>query len=154
MTASSPTKQCPYCGESVHADAVKCKYCHEYFDEALRRARTEKPWNPGIAALLSFFIPGAGQIYKGDIARGIVILIVTIIGYMIFVVPGIAIHIWAVYTAYSALAPTDQKAPAKQKAQEPKTPKPRSAIQWFILVGGAVIVVLFVIALARIGLTQ
>ncbi|HVY60928.1 MAG TPA: hypothetical protein VHF22_04710 [Planctomycetota bacterium] len=56
----------------------------------------------GIAAVLSFFIPGLGQIYNGDFLRGIVWLIVT---------PGLWIttagilgwicHIVASYTAYN-----------------------------------------------------
>lgn len=33
--------------------------------------------NPGVAAALSFFIPGVGQIYNGDFLRGIFWLIVT-----------------------------------------------------------------------------
>jgi TM2 domain-containing membrane protein YozV len=33
--------------------------------------------NPGIAAVLSFFIPGVGQIYNGKLLRGIFWLIVT-----------------------------------------------------------------------------
>ena len=33
--------------------------------------------DPGIAAVLSFFIPGIGQIYNGKILRGIFWLIVT-----------------------------------------------------------------------------
>ncbi|MHB8874885.1 MAG: hypothetical protein ACYC8T_14445 [Myxococcaceae bacterium] len=32
---------------------------------------------PGVAALLSFLIPGVGQIYNGDILRGVFWLIVT-----------------------------------------------------------------------------
>jgi TM2 domain-containing membrane protein YozV len=32
---------------------------------------------PGIAALLSFLIPGVGQIYNGDILRGVFWLIIT-----------------------------------------------------------------------------
>lgn len=26
----SETKQCPYCAESIHADAIKCKHCGEF----------------------------------------------------------------------------------------------------------------------------
>ena len=33
--------------------------------------------DPGVAAVLSFFIPGIGQIYNGKILRGIFWLIVT-----------------------------------------------------------------------------
>jgi TM2 domain-containing membrane protein YozV len=32
---------------------------------------------PGVAAVLSFFIPGVGQIYNGDVLRGLFWLIVT-----------------------------------------------------------------------------
>ena len=33
--------------------------------------------DPGLAAVLSFFIPGVGQIYNGDFLRGIFWLVVT-----------------------------------------------------------------------------
>lgn len=33
--------------------------------------------NPGVAAVLSFFIPGVGQIYNGDFLRALFWLIVT-----------------------------------------------------------------------------
>ncbi len=57
--------------------------------------------NPGLAAVLSFLIPGLGQIYNGDFLRGLFWLIVT---------PGLWIgsggllgwicHLVAAYTAY------------------------------------------------------
>ena len=56
---------------------------------------------PGVAALLSFVVPGVGQIYNGDILRGLFWLIIT---------PGFWIgtggffgwvcHLIAAYTAY------------------------------------------------------
>ena len=56
---------------------------------------------PGIAAVLSFFIPGVGQIYNGDFLRAIFWLVVT---------PGLWIasagmlgwvcHLISAYTAY------------------------------------------------------
>lgn len=58
--------------------------------------------NPGLAAVLSFFIPGLGQIHNGTILRGVFWLIVT---------PGLWIgtggllgwvcHLVAAYTAHS-----------------------------------------------------
>ncbi len=58
--------------------------------------------NPGVAAVLSFFLPGVGQIYNGAFLRGIFWFIVT---------PGLWIgtggmlgwvcHLIAAYTAYS-----------------------------------------------------
>ncbi len=38
---------------------------------------TDAPRHPGVAAVLSLFIPGVGQIYNGDFVRGIILLIVT-----------------------------------------------------------------------------
>lgn len=57
---------------------------------------------PGIAAVLSFFIPGIGQIYNGDFLRAIFWLIVTP-GLWIFTAGmlGWVCHIIAAYTAYS-----------------------------------------------------
>jgi TM2 domain-containing membrane protein YozV len=62
--------------------------------------RAGKP-NPGVAAVLSFFIPGVGQIYNGAFLRGIFWLVVT---------PGLWLwsagtlgwifHLLAAYTAY------------------------------------------------------
>ena len=56
---------------------------------------------PGLAAVLSFFLPGVGQIYNGDFLRGIFWLIIT---------PGLWVgtggllgwvcHVIAAYTAY------------------------------------------------------
>jgi TM2 domain-containing membrane protein YozV len=58
--------------------------------------------NPGVAAVLSFFLPGVGQIYNGAFLRGIFWFIVT---------PGLWVgsggmlgwvcHFIAAYTAYS-----------------------------------------------------
>ena len=42
------------------------------------RGRTENLMkDPGLAAVLSFFIPGVGQIYNGKILRGVFWLIIT-----------------------------------------------------------------------------
>jgi TM2 domain-containing membrane protein YozV len=58
--------------------------------------------NPGVAAVLSFFLPGVGQIYNGAFLRGIFWLLVT---------PGLWLwsagtlgwicHLLSAYTAYS-----------------------------------------------------
>ena len=55
---------------------------------------------PAIAAVFSFFIAGTGQMYCGEVGRGVGFLVGAIIGYIIFVVPGIIISIWAVVDAY------------------------------------------------------
>jgi len=55
----------------------------------------------GVAAVLSLFIPGAGQMYKGKVGQGIVWLICTIIGYIVFVIPGLVLHLICIFHAAS-----------------------------------------------------
>jgi TM2 domain-containing membrane protein YozV len=101
------TVKCPYCAEVIVATAKKCKHCGEFLDQTLRQERTPRPvpqqktWNPGTAAVLSFIIPGTGQMYKGRILAGLVWLVGVAVGYVAFVVPGVILHIGCVYNAYS-----------------------------------------------------
>jgi hypothetical protein len=58
-------------------------------------------WSPAVAGLLSFLIPGVGQMYKGKILVGIAWLIFTSIGYVLLLFPGILLHIICIVTATS-----------------------------------------------------
>jgi TM2 domain-containing membrane protein YozV len=55
----------------------------------------------GLPALLSFFIPGLGQIIKGEVVKGIFAFIGVAIGLVVLVIPGIIIWIWQISDAYS-----------------------------------------------------
>lgn len=55
---------------------------------------------PVLAALLSFFFPGAGQIYNGRIGAGIGWFFGTILGYIALVLPGLIAHGFCIYNAY------------------------------------------------------
>ncbi len=62
--------------------------------------------NAGLAAVLSFFIPGLGQIYNGEVGKGLITIVVQIInGFLatIFIgfVTGAIVWIWAIYDAYT-----------------------------------------------------
>lgn len=101
------TKKCPYCAEDVKAEAKKCKHCGEILDEGMRAEKEKETkllhpkWSPGVAAVLSLFIPGAGQMYKGQIGNGLVWLVCTVLGYMFFILPGLVIHICCIVGAAS-----------------------------------------------------
>lgn len=44
-----------------------------------------------LAAILSLFVPGLGQVYNGRLGRGIVVLGLTVIGLMMLVLPGLCV---------------------------------------------------------------
>src|SRR6218665_3700348 len=115
-------RKCPYCAELIKVEAVKCKHCGEILDGHPNQKKTEssnptpaptihiqtpppqyrvRKWSPGVAALISFLIPGGGQMYKGDVGLGIFWFIIVIVGYIFLVVPGLILHLICVVTAAS-----------------------------------------------------
>lgn len=106
----APTlKKCPFCSESILSSAIKCKHCGEIVDPDVLRARNaelsqrvvyrERKWSPGVAALLSFLIPGAGQLYKGHVLRGLLWFLFVGLGYLLLFVPGLILHFLCIVLA-------------------------------------------------------
>lgn len=76
-----PTQQCRFCRSEISVEATKCPACQEWLVQ--RKNPPSSPdmvmarqFNPGVAAVLSFLIPGLGQIYKTQIFWGIYWLMV------------------------------------------------------------------------------
>lgn len=60
---------------------------------------------PGVAAVLSFLIPGLGQLYNGDFFRAFLwFVFALILGVSTFVVamgiPSLIYHLWCAWSAY------------------------------------------------------
>ena len=53
----------------------------------------------GLAAVLSFLIPGIGQMYAGRTGRGVGFLLGFIVGIFALIIPGIIIWIWSIVDA-------------------------------------------------------
>jgi hypothetical protein len=104
---SNSTKKCPYCAEEILFDAIKCKHCGEMTgtspNSSLNRTNNQvfrqRLWSPGIAAVLSLFIPGAGHFYKNSISSGFVWLGCAAIAYWIWIPFGVILHIICIVNA-------------------------------------------------------
>lgn len=61
-----------------------------------------------LAWIGSIFLSGLGQMLLGEVGRGILFLLGTAVGYALFILPGLALHIWSIFDAYNL---------AKEKAE-------------------------------------
>ncbi|MEF2147229.1 zinc ribbon domain-containing protein [Aquilutibacter rugosus] len=96
---------CPECSKQISDQAVACPNCGYTLNGAAAQAaviqQAPATWHPGIAAVLSLVIPGAGQMYKGQVGAGIVWLVAVVIGYFLLVVPGLILHLLCILSAAS-----------------------------------------------------
>ena len=100
---------CFSCGEVIKAEAEICPHCgvRQKINPSDQMKTTIQPVkNPGIAAIASFFFAGLGQIYNGEIGKGIFLIIVQTINLcLMFVVIGFLTYpivwIYGIYDAYT-----------------------------------------------------
>lgn len=76
-------------------------------------------WSPGVAAVLSLVIPGAGQIYKGQVFNGLFWMFVVVVGYITFIFPGVILHILCIVGA----------AAGRNTAPDPNAPTPETHVK-------------------------
>ena len=106
-------KFCTECGAVIKVKAEICPNCGVRQIAAAKweiqgtpavtasPTSAQRKWSPGVAALLSLVIPGAGQMHKGNVGRRLVWLICVAIGYAAMVVPGLILHLICIFNAAS-----------------------------------------------------
>lgn len=93
---------CSSCGSVVKSQAEICPECGVRLQDS---PASEK--NAGLAAVLSFFVTGLGQIYNGQVGKGLALIAVQFVNILLmFVVIGLLTYpivwIYGVYDAYVA----------------------------------------------------
>lgn len=89
---------CTSCGEPIKSEAELCPHCGVRQGGAAGGAPVAAQKNPGVAAVASFFFAGLGQIYNGQLAKGILLMVVQAINVaLIFVLIGFFTYpiVWA-----------------------------------------------------------
>ena len=57
--------------------------------------------NNGVAAILSFFIPGLGQLGQGRLLAATAWFFMVIMGYIFFIIPGMILHFLCLADVFS-----------------------------------------------------
>ena len=93
-------KFCPTCGKPLQFENTEiCPSCGVRIPNQSVQYKREK--SSGTAALLSFFLTGLGQVYNGDLKRGLLFLIGTFVGLLFLIIPGVIVWGYQIYDAYS-----------------------------------------------------
>jgi TM2 domain-containing membrane protein YozV len=154
---------CPSCGSNVETGKRFCENCGAPL-AALPATATPPAATPqytppptpafapqqvtaqqksaGLAAIASFLCPGLGQTYNGSFGKGLLILIGTLIGSLIFFkIPGIIIWLYGVYDAYST-------AKKMNEGQLPFVPHSTMHMIGFIVIVIVIFIIYFLIIMA------
>lgn len=151
---------CPNCGNNVDSGKRFCVHCGASLAPASAPAPQEPAMPPAVsqpaygqqpepdrkkntalAAIASFFFPGLGQVYNGAFVRGLSIFFGTLVGYLIFMIPGLIIWIFGIYDAY-------KKADGMNKGEIPFVPHSTQHIIAFIVIGIVVIIIYYLVLVA------
>ena len=117
--APQGTTECLFCRQVILVGTKQCPHCHETLDFYARQqaqgghaapfvtypmyhqpaAQPVRALGSTEAALLSFFLPGLGQICNGRVGNGLMWMAATVLGYFALVVPGIVLHVLCVVNA-------------------------------------------------------
>ena len=88
---------CTKCGSYNEGGSRFCSSCGQPLDGAMtgsfNRVQVFQK-SMGIAILLSLFIPGAGQMYTGKVARGLIVLVLSIVFLMTYILAIVSLVLW------------------------------------------------------------
>ncbi|HUU75697.1 MAG TPA: zinc ribbon domain-containing protein [Methanoregulaceae archaeon] len=92
-------KFCEQCGAAVAPPVADTPSSQVQPAVPVTGSNPEK--NPILSLILSFFVSGLGQVYNGETLKGVALFFGTIIGYLLFVIPGVIVWVYGMYDAYT-----------------------------------------------------
>lgn len=101
----------------------------------------ERRKSPGLAALASFLLAGLGQVYNGNLLKGLGVFLGVLIGSLFFVIPGVAVFLYGIFDAYS----TAQK---MNTGERPFEGHSWFQIALFLVIVAVVVFIVYLIVLA------
>jgi len=102
--AEAKTKYCEHCGKRIDARAEICPKCGVRIKEPPKQVHHTEKKNEGIAAVLSFLFVGLGQIYNGQIGKGIIFIVIGLflVASMMLFIGFILYPVFWLYNIYDA----------------------------------------------------
>ena len=98
---------CPHCGHrSLEENPRFCSACGDRIDGSSISAgsknetRHEDVKNPQVAVFCSSLIPGLGQVYNGETLKGFILLLGSLLGAFLLLIPGLIVWIYSMYDAH------------------------------------------------------
>jgi TM2 domain-containing membrane protein YozV len=147
-------KYCSDCGKPLENETSKfCNDCGAKQNtkniaeeqESVQIVRAPEEKNPILATICSFFIPGLGQVYNGETAKGVGIFAGALIGLFLLIIPGLIVWVFGLYDAFTT-------AKRMNKKEIPFIPTNAAhMIVFFIMVVIIVAIVIFVVVLSVIA---
>jgi len=96
---------CPHCGKVSGEQSPRfCSGCGARMDGKTPSGYTTPPLeqkNTMIAGFCSSILPGLGQVYNGETAKGYAIFVLTLAGLVLLVIPGLIVWLYAMYDAHA-----------------------------------------------------
>jgi TM2 domain-containing membrane protein YozV len=150
---------CENCGASVKPGDQFCENCGASLGAAAMEPKPPQPVQPAhpaapaagqgekspvLAAIASLLFSGLGQVYNGSLGKGLLIFFGTLIGSMIFLIPGLIVLIYGIYDAYTT-------AKKMNEGQAPFVPYQTTHIIAFIVIG-IVVMIIYVLVLAGLAM--
>lgn len=103
---NSNKKYCPSCGREIDVQAEYCPYCGTRVGHSPTPIPPPKTKSEALAVILSVLLPGLGQVYNGQITKGILVIILAVILGILFglfcltAIASMALWFWSIFDAY------------------------------------------------------